>query len=277
MNVEAVVELASARVWVARGTAPAMQRAHSHDDIELNIVTRGAIEYLMGERRLRVEQGQAAVFWASPPHLLLEPEGAPAEVCWAHVPLSTVLTWDLPAADLRALLEGRPALAPVPADVDAVGVWRRWEADFASGDAATALLEVQAQVRRTLSAARASNGGGQAPVPRPLAMAAFIMDRFRDPITAADVAAVAHLNTEYAMTVFRRAWEMTIGEFLLRRRVAEAQRLLATTDLDCAAVGYASGFGSGSSFYAQFAKAVGTSPGQYRAALAPRRHSSPAR
>jgi transcriptional regulator GlxA family with amidase domain len=60
---------------------------------------------------------------------------------------------------------------------------------------------------------------------------------------------------------------MTIGDFLLRRRVAEAQRLLATTDLDCSAVGYAAGFGSGSNFYAQFAKRIGTSPGQYRTAV----------
>jgi AraC-like DNA-binding protein len=263
---EAVVELAHPGIWVAHGAAPTMDGAHSHDDIELNVVTSGAIEYLMGERRVRVEQGQSAVFWASLPHRLLAPAGAPAEVCWAHVPLSTVLTWDLPAVDLRPLLEGRPALASVPPDVDAASVWRRWEADFARRDAGAALLEVQALMRRTLRAAR-TQPCGSGPSSRPLEMAAFIMDRFRDPIAAADVAAVAHLNTEYAMTLFRKAWNMTIGDFLLRRRVAEAQRLLATTDLDCSAVGYAAGFGSGSNFYAQFAKLVGTSPGQYRAAL----------
>lgn len=266
MKYEALAELAPPGIWVAHGAAPAMDGAHSHDDIELNVVTSGAIEYLMGERRVRVEQGQSAVFWASLPHRLLAPEGEPAEVCWAHVPLSTVLTWDLPAADLRPLLEGRPALAAMPSDVDSARVWRRWEAEFAGRDPDAALLEVQALMRRTLRAAR-TLPSGTGPTSRPLEMAAFIMDRFRDPITAADVAAVAHLNTEYAMTLFRKAWHMTIGDFLLRRRVAEAQRLLATTDLDCSAVGYAAGFGSGSNFYAQFAKRIGTSPGQYRTAL----------
>ncbi|MQM25562.1 helix-turn-helix domain-containing protein [Glycomyces albidus] len=266
MKYEAVVELAPAGIWVAQGTAPEMARPHSHDDIELNVVTSGAIEYLMGERRVRVEQGQSAVFWASLPHRLLAPAGAPAEVCWVHVPLSAVLAWDLPAADMRSLLEGRPALAALPSDVDASRVWRRWEQDFAGRDADAALLEVQALMRRTLRAARA-RPSGTGPSSRPLEMAAFIMERFRDPITASDVAAVAHLNTEYAMTLFRRTWSMTIGDFLLRRRVAEAQRLLATTDLDCSAVGYAAGFGSGSTFYAQFAKLAGTSPGQYRASL----------
>jgi AraC-like DNA-binding protein len=261
-----VAELAPPGIWLAQGSAPAMARAHSHDDIELNVVTSGAIEYLMGERRVRVEQGGSAVFWASLPHRLLASAGEPAEVCWAHVPLSTVLTWDLPAADLCSLLEGRPALAAMPPDLDAVSTWRRWESDFAGRDADAALLEVHALVRRTLRAAR-TQSSGTGPHSRPLDMAAFIMERFRDPITAADVAAVAHLNTEYAMTVFRKAWSMTIGDFLLRRRVAEAQRLLATTELDCSAVGYTAGFGSGSNFYAQFAKLVGTSPGQYRAAL----------
>jgi AraC family transcriptional regulator, melibiose operon regulatory protein len=263
---EAAVELAHARIWVAHGTAPAMAGAHSHDDIELNVVTSGAVEYLMGERRVRVEQGHSAVFWASLPHRLLA--GEPAEVCWVHVPLSTVLTWDLPAGDLRALLEGRPALAALPSDVDALNVWRRWESDFAGHDADAALLEVQALMRRTLRAARTSPCG-TGPTSRPLDMAAFIMDRFRDPITTADIAAVVHLNTEYAMTLFRRTWDMTMGDFLIRRRVAEAQRLLATTDLDCAAVGYAAGFGSASTFYAHFTKLVGTSPGQYRSTLDP--------
>jgi AraC family transcriptional regulator, melibiose operon regulatory protein len=261
---EAAVELAHARIWVAHGTAPAMSGAHSHDDIELNVVTSGAVEYLMGERRVRVEQGQSAVFWASLPHRLLP--GEPAEVCWAHVPLSTALTWDLPAPDLRALLEGRPALAALPSDVDALNMWRRWESDFAGHDADAALLEVHALMRRTLRAARTSPCG-TGPNSRPLDMAAFIMDRFRDPITTADVAGVVHLNTEYAMTLFRKAWDMTMGDFLIRRRVAEAQRLLATTDLDCAAVGYAAGFGSASNFYAHFTKLVGTSPGHYRTTL----------
>jgi AraC-like DNA-binding protein len=241
-----------------------MPRAHSHDDIELNVVTSGAIEYLMGERRVRVEQGQSAVFWASLPHRLLAHPAGPAEVCWVHVPLSTVLTWDLPASDLRSLLEGRPAIASP--EVDAARVWRRWESDFELCDADAALLEIQALVRRTLRAAR-TRPHRTGPTSRPLEMASFIMERFRDPITTADVAAVVHLNTEYAMTLFRKAWHMTMGDFLMRRRVAEAQRLLATTDLDCSAVGYTVGFGSGSSFYAQFARVVGTSPGQYRATL----------
>lgn len=266
MKYEALVERAHAGIWVAHGTAPAMTGAHSHDDIELNVVTSGAVEYLMGERRLRVEQGQAAVFWGSVPHRLLAPAGDPAEVCWVHVPLSTALTWDLPAADLRALLEGHSALATMPSDVDAASVWRRWESDFACGDADAAFLEVHALMRRTLRTAR-TRPGGAGPRSRPLEMAAFIMERFRDPIAAADVASAVHLNPEYAMTQFRKAWHMTMGDFLIRRRVAEAQRLLATTDLDCSAVGYAAGFGSGSNFYAQFAKLVGTSPGQYRATL----------
>jgi AraC-like DNA-binding protein len=263
---ETAVDSANTGLWVAHGTAPAMGRAHSHDDIELNVVTSGAIEYLMGERRVRVEAGQSAVFWAALPHRLVSLPGEPAGICWVHVPLATFLTWDLPAPDLRSLLEGRPALATVPPDVDAASVWRRWESELALGDGVAALLEVHALMRRTLRAAR-TRPAATGPSSRPLEMAAYIMDRFRDPISAADVAAAVHLNPEYAMTLFRKTWSMTLGDFLLRRRVAEAQRLLATTDLDCTAVGYAAGFGSGSTFYAQFAKLAGTTPGQYRAAL----------
>jgi AraC-like DNA-binding protein len=200
------------------------------------------------------------------PHRLLTPPREPAEVCWLHVPLATVLTWDLPPADLRSLLDGRPALATVPPELDADGAWRRWTRDLAEREPDAALLEMHALVRRTLRAAR-TRPRRTGPTSRPLEMASFIMDRFRDPISVADVAAVVRLNTEYAMTVFRKDWNMTIGDFLARRRIAEAQRLLAGTDLACSSVGYASGFGSASSFYAHFTKVVGTSPARYRAAL----------
>jgi AraC-like DNA-binding protein len=258
------VDVIPSELWLFRGAASAMTNAHQHDDIELNVVLGGAIDYLFGGQTVRVQRGQAAVFWASAPHRLLDIPGEPAEVCWAHVPLSTVLAWELPSSDLTQLLQGGLALAPAPAD--AVQAWASWADDVADGDPVTALLEIHAMIRRILRTSRAEPSSIPTTA-RPFRMAAHLMERFREPVAAADVAGAVHLNTEYAMTLFRRTWGMTIGEFLTRRRIAEAQRLLVTTEMNTAAIAHSAGFGSVSNFYTQFTKHSGTSPGAYRTSL----------
>ena len=97
-------------------------------------------------------------------------------------------------------------------------------------------------------------------------MARFTAERFRDPISTADIARAAGLNPNYATTLFRESVGTTLGEHLLRHRVAEAQRLLITTSLTATTIAHAAGFGSPSSLYAHFARACGCAPGEYRAA-----------
>ncbi|WNY34019.1 helix-turn-helix transcriptional regulator [Curtobacterium flaccumfaciens] len=65
--------------------------------------------------------------------------------------------------------------------------------------------------------------------------------------------------------MFRQDVGTTIGEYLTRCRVAEAQRLLATTSMTTSEIAHAAGFGSQSSFYAHFTRACGSAPGAYRA------------
>ncbi len=258
------VDVVPSELWVFQGPATEMTSAHRHDDIEVNVVLDGAIEYLFGGRTIAVRAGQAAVFWASVPHRLLDVAGMRAQVCWAHLPLGEALSWDLPSSILAPLLQGELVLTAAPAD--AASMWAVWADDLAHDDPATPLLEVQAMMRRIMRSSRIEPAELHA-TDRPFRMAAHLMERFHERVTAADAAAAVHLNTEYAMTLFRRTWGMTVGEFLARRRVAEAQRLLATTELSTATIAHAAGFGSVSSFYAQFGKLSGTSPGDYRSAL----------
>lgn len=110
-----------------------------------------------------------------------------------------------------------------------------------------------------------ARSGASESMQRVTTMAQFIMGHFREPITTADVAEAAHLNTHYAMSLFRRSVGTTLGEYLTRCRVSEAQRLLVTTTLSASEIAHAAGFGSQSSFYAQFVKLCEASPGEYRA------------
>jgi transcriptional regulator GlxA family with amidase domain len=69
------------------------------------------------------------------------------------------------------------------------------------------------------------------------------------------------------MTLFRESVGTTVGSYLTRCRVAEAQRLLVTTAMTAAEVAHAAGFGSQSSFYTHFTRACGLSPSSYRKRL----------
>lgn len=264
-------------IWTHRGAAPLMERSHRHDDLELNLVVRGRLDYLFGGTRLGVSAGEIAVFWAATPHRLIDsPAQEAGDNCWVHIPLATVLSWGLPDDDLSALLTNRPIVLPATAaGRDVKAMFESWLFDLAGGETEQfALLEVQALVGRLLhynarflreQRSRAASDRPAGEVMQHVAqMAQYAVTHFRAPITPSDVARETHLNPNYAMTVFRERVGTTLGGYITRCRVAEAQRLLITTSMTAAEIAHASGFGSQSSFYEHFTRICGSSPSVYR-------------
>lgn len=267
-------------IWVHRGDAPLMERPHRHDDLELNLVVRGRLDYLFGGTRLSVFAGQIAVFWAATPHRLIDSPGRKeSDNYWVHIPLATVLRWGLPEDDLSTLLTNRPiVLVANAAGRDVKTMFESWLVDLAGAETEQfALLEVQALVGRLLhhnlrfsakqSGATLSDRAAGEGMRHVVQMAQFAVTHFRAPITPSDVARQTHLNPSYAMTLFRQRVGTTLGSYLTRCRVAEAQRLLITTSMTAAEIAHAAGFGSQSSFYEHFTRICGSSPRAYRRSL----------
>ena len=82
-------------------------------------------------------------------------------------------------------------------------------------------------------------------------LAAFISGHYLEPLTLTDVAQAVGLNSNYASTLFKRTFGMTVLEYLTQHRLAHAQRLLATTNKVVLEVALEAGFGSSSRFYTQ--------------------------
>src|SRR5690606_7834688 len=150
---------------------------------------------------------------------------------------ATVLSWPLPEHDVSTLLRmdrGIARVAAVPGANAALDVSGR--AELTGDHPAIAQVDAQAVVRRILTqhlhSPRGHQGGGPPTVDgeRPAAvehvatMARYIAASFRDPISPSDVARTVHLAPTYAMGLFRRIVGTTVGGYLLRCRVAEAQR-----------------------------------------------------
>ncbi len=262
------------------GQARLMARAHRHDDIEVNLAEGGSLTYLFGGVPVEIAPGTAAAFWAAVPHQLV---GAPEEtrVHWITIPLGIFLRWGVAGALVGRLLQGQPLLASAGIDTTGLGDvagFARWSSDLADGDAdlrTIALLEIEAWVRRLarhagpVLAEHTHPDSDEASVPRAAAMARFVAARFRDPISVGDVASSVHLHPHYAMGLFRSVVGTTLGAYLTQCRVAEAQRLLLTTDATMSEIAHAAGFGSQSRFYSCFTAACREPPGAYR-----RRHGS---
>ncbi|MFO0805871.1 MAG: helix-turn-helix domain-containing protein [Gemmataceae bacterium] len=261
-----------------RWTPTRMPRCDRHNEIELNLLERGAVVYLMGGRRVTVPAGRLTAFWAGVPHQILDFETDDAYFVMT-VPLTRFLQWQLPDGFTRAILHGEPVIEP-DAGLLAVdrGRFETWLGDLDAGSEdrrRVSLLEVEARLRRL---AMSRPPAGSEPRRRPRAavrprhlnraeeMAYFVARNYTGPLTAEAVARHVGLHPNYAMAVFQQAFGTTLLKYVTQHRLSHAQRLLVTTGDSVLAIAFASGFGSLSRFNEAFRGAAGCTPREYRRA-----------
>lgn len=92
---------------------------------------------------------------------------------------------------------------------------------------------------------------------------ALVEDRLDEALTIEILAAEAGLSAFHFARAFRVSCGDTPHRFVLRRRIAEAQRAIARGEM-LAQVASRCGFASQSHFTARFREIVGVTPGQYR-------------
>ena len=83
-------------------------------------------------------------------------------------------------------------------------------------------------------------------------------------VTVDELARRANMATRTYARHFRVQTGTTPGRWLIRQRLAEAQRLLECTDMSMEQIAHACGFGSATPLRRQFAQVVGSSPSNYR-------------
>ena len=95
---------------------------------------------------------------------------------------------------------------------------------------------------------------------------AVIEERYPEPLSLRDIAAAVNISAGHLTTTVRRRTGRTVQEWITERRMVQARRLLATTDLPISEVGRRVGFPDAGYFARTFAKAHGTSPRAWRQA-----------
>lgn len=253
-----------------------IEHLHHHSDIELNLVSSGELHYLMGGSTLTIGAGEIAVYWAVTPHRIItcQPQSTLGVL---HVPMTEFLRWQLPAPLRNRLLRGQAIQFRSPDPTLDTALFKRWAAELQRTPRPTVnpdpiaqhqavLLEAEAFLHRLarLSDASTSIVLGNARRSTAERLAHLIAERHCENISAELIAQALELHPNYAMTVFKQAFGLTMREFLTQHRLAHAQRLLVTTDLSILDVASESGFQSLSRFYAVFARVAQGSPKLYR-------------
>lgn len=102
----------------------------------------------------------------------------------------------------------------------------------------------------------------------PLLAAVFdvVEHRFREPLSLRDVADAVGLTPGHVTTVVRRRTGRTVQQWITERRLREARRLLAGTDLTVTAVAARVGFRDAGYFVRRFRAEHGVPPGRWRGA-----------
>jgi len=257
--------------WEARP----MTRADRHNEVELNYLPEGPLVYLIGGRRVRLPQGHLAVFWAATPHQIIEYQ-KPFAYFVATIPLTWFLMWRLPQNLTQRVLSGELVSAPADtADQDDQRTFARWTQDLQSGaeeQLRSAALEIEARLRRLSTVC----GNQSEAKPSPLAgrqweemakieqMAAWVAQHYTGPVSLRDIGRAVDLHPNYAATLFRKAFGMTLNASITAYRVAHAQRLLVVSDTKILDIALRAGFNSLSRFNVAFRKACGCTPREYR-------------
>jgi AraC family transcriptional activator FtrA len=92
----------------------------------------------------------------------------------------------------------------------------------------------------------------------------WMTEHLTEPLTLATIAAQASLSTRTLSRRFRDQIGTTPLQWLIRARLARAQELLETTDLNIAQVAAAAGFGSALLLRQHFTRTLKTTPTNYR-------------
>lgn len=255
-----------------------MPRPDRHNELEINLLRSGTLTYLLRGRRVTVQPGRLTVFWALEPHQIVDFEGEGFYYV-VTVPFARFLQWQMPPAFLSQIMAGA-LLHETNEDVAQhdealLGRWLR-DVDKDSREAVEVMmLEVEARLRRmALSYERACDQGAKAAAPGTSRadesissveqMAVFVAAHYREPILVREIGEAVDLHPDYANTLFRETFGMTLSDYLLEHRLAHAQRMLTTTRDKITSIAFASGFGSISRFNAAFKSATGCTPTEYR-------------
>ncbi|MBD2847867.1 helix-turn-helix transcriptional regulator [Paenibacillus sp. IB182496] len=254
---------------------PSAWRWHYHKEIEVVLVCEGVHEMHTVQRAYRLEAGDVAVFGSNQLHRTGPPGPDPMRCMVIHFELQPYLDAALwryarhyaellePLDSVNYIFAEQPAARAEAAALvgrlyDEVTQSRPgYELAVSAAVHELLLLLLRADTRGVLAPA----GAGDARVIR--RTLTLIDSRLPGKVTLQEASDAAGMSYSYFSAYFKQATGSSFTDFVNRRRIQEAERLLVSADLTVAEAARAAGMENMAHFYALFKRYNGVTPGQY--------------
>jgi AraC-like DNA-binding protein len=255
-------------------------RMHWHDHLEIALVLEGRGAFLFGRRAMPAEAGDVFFIDNSQPHVALADPGRSLRLLLVLFRPELIAGPGCRELDLGYLapfhVDERTTSSRVPAGCclaaalapelrDLLATWQRHDpADRHLLDATLRRILGLAIRERGASCADAAARAAADRRERIRPVLAYVEGHCHESITLEDVAEVVHVSPSRVRHVFKDVTGVGFKEYVTNVRLAEAKRLLLTTDLSVAEIARAVSYTNLHQFYRVFYRSFSMSPAEYR-------------
>ena len=242
---------------------------HAHPDFaEVLLIQEGAARFLVGDTTYDVRAGDLLIFNSGVVHDELS-SSAFGSCCIAVGGLR------LPGLRENALVaDDAPVLYAVGGELEDLSalydiMYRYLTADRPDCEAFCHRLMLALLDRVLTISGSVSLQSSAAPEPVSLGkqVQEYIDRHYSEPLTLQELGHALHVSPYYLSHVFKEMSGYSPMQYLLRRRIGEAQNLLISTDLPIARIAELVGYETQNYFNLQFSKHVGMPPRKFRKSL----------
>lgn len=240
---------------------------HAHPDfVEIVLIYSGLSEYLIDDKKQYIRAGDLLVYNSGLVHDEISgPDIAVGSYCIAVGELH------MPGLRANALLpEDKGCIFHAGDSFEELRAICELMFHSLSTDEARTEAFCHSLMHALLTKVLAVTGGAaaEAPAETPDVLVRRIKQHidahYMQPITLQSMGETLHISPYYLSHVFKKKTGYAPMQYLLRRRIGEAQTLLLTTDLPIARIAELVGYDTQSYFNLQFTKHVGMPPKRYR-------------
>lgn len=239
---------------------------HAHPDfVEVLLIDEGCTHFLIGETMYDVKAGDLLIFNSSVVHDELS-DSVFGSWCIAVGGLR------MPGLRENALIpEDAPAVYPVGDELSDLRslydiMYRYLSADRPDCEAFCHRLML-ALLDRALTITGSTSlrlPAGPEPASLGRQVQEYIDRHYNEPLTLQALGTALHVSPYYLSHVFKEVSGYSPMQYLMRRRIGEAQNLLVSTDLPIARIAEMVGYETQNYFNLQFSKHVGMPPRKFR-------------
>nr|WP_302656988.1 AraC family transcriptional regulator [uncultured Agathobaculum sp.] len=246
---------------------PRVMHAHA-DAVELILICSGSSEYLIHDKKTVIEAGDLLVYNAGVVHD--EVSGPDMEVGSYCVGVGGL---HMPGLRENALISDEKGYVFPTGRYfeDMKELFVMMFRNLAAGEPHAELFCTSLLHALLVSVLTVTEGVGETrenPADEPHILGSRIKDyidrHYMEPITLQSMGEALRISPYYLSHVFKQMSGYSPVQYLLRRRIGEAQTLLITTELSVARIAEMVGYDSQSYFNLQFTKNVGMPPSRYR-------------